>query len=227
MSPIAGCGTSNRPSSTATPTIPACSTGCAPRASCPSRRTSAPGRPSCTRPIAPIETAKDTWFLPDGRALSVVTTPNPEGGVTYLFDDVTESLNLARQFDRLNRVQRETLDSLAEGVAVFGSNGRAQLFNPAFAKMWKLSPEALREEPHIDTVETWCKPLFDDASGWRTIREAVTAIERRTDVQLKLERKDGSVLECMSRPLPDGATMLTFQDITDTENVERALAREQ
>jgi signal transduction histidine kinase len=27
----------------------------------------------------------------------------------------------------------------------------------------------------------------------------------------------------MSRPLPDGATMLTFQDITDTENVERAL----
>ena len=57
-----------------------------------------------------IETAKDTWFLPDGRAISVVTTPNPEGGVTYLFDDVTESLNLARQFDRLNRVQRETLD---------------------------------------------------------------------------------------------------------------------
>ncbi len=40
---------------------------------------------------------------------------------------------------------------------------------------------------------------------------------------LKLERKDGSVLDCMGRPLPDGATMLTFQDITDTENVERAL----
>jgi signal transduction histidine kinase len=27
----------------------------------------------------------------------------------------------------------------------------------------------------------------------------------------------------MTMPLPDGATMLTFQDITDTENVERAL----
>ena len=31
------------------------------------------------------------------------------------------------------------------------------------------------------------------------------------------------MLECMTMPLPDGATMLTFQDITDTENVERAL----
>jgi signal transduction histidine kinase len=170
-----------------------------------------------------VETAKDTWYLPDGRALGVVTTPNPEGGVTYLFDDVTESLDLARRFDGLIRVQRETLDNLAEAVAVFGSNGRAQLFNPAFARMWKLSAEALREQPHIETVETWCKPLFDDAVTWRSIREAITRIENRVEVPLKLERKDGSVLDCMTMPLPDGATMLTFQDITDTENVERAL----
>src|SRR5207253_11391499 len=99
---------------------------------------------------------KDTWDLPDGRALGVVTTPNPEGGVTYLFDDVTESLDLARRFDGLIRVQRETLDSLAEGVAVFGSNGRAQLFNPAFAKMWKLSPDELREAPYIGPIEHRC-----------------------------------------------------------------------
>ncbi|WP_315780899.1 MULTISPECIES: sensor histidine kinase [unclassified Bradyrhizobium] len=170
-----------------------------------------------------VEAAKDTWFLPDGRAMSVITTPNPEGGVTYLFDDVTESFALARRYDGLIRVQRETLDSLAEGVAVFGSNGRVELFNPAFAKMWRLSPDRLREHPHIDTVESWCRSLYDDSVAWRTIREAITSIENRLDVALKLERKDGSVLDCMSRPLPDGATMLTFQDITDTENVERAL----
>ena len=170
-----------------------------------------------------VEPAKDTWFLPDGRALSVVTTPNPEGGGTYLFDDITESFDLARRFDGLIRVQRETLDSLSEGVAVFGSNGRVELFNPAFTKMWRLSPDALREHPHIDTVESWCRPLHDEPSNWRTIREAITGIENRLDIRLKLERKDGSMLDCLSRPLPDGATMLTFQDITDTENVERAL----
>jgi signal transduction histidine kinase len=170
-----------------------------------------------------VDPAKDTWYLPDGRALSVVTTPNQEGGVTYLFDDVTESLDLARRFDGLIRVQRETLDNLTEAVAVFGSNGRAQLFNPAFARIWRLSPEALGEQPHIDTVETWCQPLFDDVPTWRIIREAVTRIESRIAVPLKFERKDGSVLDCMTMPLPDGATMLTFQDITDTENVERAL----
>ncbi len=132
------------------------------RASCRSSRISGPGRPSCTRPIAPSSPPRTPGTCPTAARVSVVTTPNPEGGVTYLFDDVTESLDLARRFDGLIRVQRETLDNLAEAVAVFGSNGRAQLFNPAFARMWKLSPEALREQPHIETVEAWCRPLFDD-----------------------------------------------------------------
>ena len=170
-----------------------------------------------------VETTKDVWYLPDGRAVSIVTTPNPEGGVTYLFDDVTESLDLARRFDGLIRVQRETLDSLGEAVAVFGSNGRAQLFNPAFAKMWNLSPEALADQPHIEAVTRWCKPLFDDEATWHRLHNAITSIENRVAVPLKIERRDGSVLSGIAMPLPDGATMLTFQDITDTENVERAL----
>src|ERR1700741_1070909 len=66
-------------------------------------------------------------------------------------------------------------------------------------------------------------PLFDDALTWRALRGAITAIGNRAQVAQKIERKDGSVLECMTIPLPDGAPMLTFQDITDTENVQRAL----
>ena len=79
--------------------------------------------------------------------MRVVTTPNPEGGVIYLFDDVTERLDLERRYDALIRVQGETLDNLAEAVAVFGSDGRLRLFNPAFARMWRLAPETLAERP--------------------------------------------------------------------------------
>ncbi len=170
-----------------------------------------------------VEAARDIWYLPDGRAVSVVTTSNPEGGVTYLFDDVTERLDLARRYDSLIRVQRETLDNLVEGVAVFGSNGRARLFNPAFARMWKIAPEALSEEPHIETVEEWCRPLYSDDTGLQMLRGAITSIENRSPISLRLERRDGSVIDCTALPLPDGATMLTFQDVTDTVNVERAL----
>ncbi len=170
-----------------------------------------------------VEPHSDTWYLPDGRTLRIITTPNPEGGVTYLIDDVTESITLARQNDGLMRVQRETLDNLTEAVAVFGSNGRVQLFNPPFAQMWNLPSEALQLKPHISTVEQWCRPLYDNDAVWQKLREAITGIENRAAAPRRLERRDGSVIDCMTMPLPDGATMLTFQDITDTVNVERAL----
>ena len=120
-------------------------------------------------------------------------------------------------------MQRATLDNLAEAVAVFGSNGCARLFNPAFAKMWQLSPEALEQQPHIKTVQEWCRPLFDDERAWEELRAAITGIDNRNSVVMQIERKDGSVLNCMTMPLPDGATLLTFQDVTDTVNVERVL----
>jgi signal transduction histidine kinase len=169
------------------------------------------------------EAAEHVWHLPDGRTLRVVTTPNPDGGVTYLFHDVTERLDLERRFQELNRVQGETLDNLAEGVAVFGSDGRLQLHNSAFARMWKLSPEALSDRPHIEKITTLCRPLHGDDDIWQSLREVVTAIDSRTSLSGRLERRDGSVVDCNTEPLPAGATLVTFHDVTDSVNVERAL----
>jgi signal transduction histidine kinase len=170
-----------------------------------------------------IEPKAHEWHLPGGRTMRVVTTPNPEGGVIYLFDDVTERLDLERRFDSLIRVQGETLDNLAEAVAVFGSDGRLRLFNPAFARMWRLTPEQLAERPHIETVTTWCRPLHGDDMIWQKLRATVTAIDDREPVAGRIERRDGNVVDCATMPLPDGATLVTFQDVTDTVNVERAL----
>jgi signal transduction histidine kinase len=170
-----------------------------------------------------LEAKEDMWHLPDGRTLRVVTTPNTEGGVTYLFDDVTERLDLERRFDALIRVQGETLDNLAEAVAVFASDGRLRLHNPAFQQLWKLPTEALAERPHIEAVIAWCAPLQPEDQTLRSLRQAVTAMGQRDSVKGRLERRDGSVVDLATLPLPDGATLVTFQDVTDTVNVERAL----
>jgi signal transduction histidine kinase len=170
-----------------------------------------------------LESREYMWHLPDGRTLRVVTTPNPEGGVTYLYDDVTEGLELHRRYDALIKVQSETLDHLAEAVAVFGSDGRVRLHNPAFQRMWKLSPEALDQHPHVEQVTAWCQAQHDDGTLWRTLRVAVTAIDNREPVTARIERRDGAMIDMATMPLPDGATLVTFQDVTDTFNVERAL----
>jgi signal transduction histidine kinase len=170
-----------------------------------------------------VEAKEHMWHLPDSRTMRVVTTPNPEGGVIYLFHDVTERLALERRYDALIRVQGETLDNLTEGVAVFGSDGRLRLSNPVFGRMWRLSPEMLSERPHIETISGWSQPLHGDHPLWQQLKATITAIDNREPVIGRIERPDGNVVDCATMPLPDGATLVTFQDVTDTVNVERAL----
>src|SRR4029079_5288869 len=140
-----------------------------------------------------------------------------------LFEDVTERLEMVRRYDALIRVQGETLDNLAEAVAVFGSDGRLRLHNPAFVNTWRLEPLALAQRPHIETVIGWCKKLYDQDSLWQRLHSTVTAIEGREVVKGRLELRNGSVVDLITVPLPDGATLVAFLDVTDTINVERAL----
>ena len=171
-----------------------------------------------------IEPKEHAWHLPDGRTLRVVTTPNPDGGVTYLFDDVTERLDLERRFDALIRVQGETLDNLTEGVAVFASDGRLRLFNPAFARMWRLPPPvAGRAAAHRDGHRLYAGRCTAMTPTWQALRAVVTAIDSREAISGRLDARDGSVVDCPTVPLPDGATLVTFHDVTDSVNVERAL----
>jgi signal transduction histidine kinase len=170
-----------------------------------------------------VEPTEHTWHLPGGRTLRVVTTPNPDGGLTYLFHDVTERLDLERRFQELIRVQGETLDNLAEGVAVFGSDGRLRLHNAAFVNMWNLEPYDLADRPHIERITALCRPLHGDAPAWRALREVVTAMDSREATRGRLERRDGTAVDSTTVPLPDGATLVTFHDVTASVNVERAL----
>ncbi|HEY1543000.1 MAG TPA: PAS-domain containing protein [Xanthobacteraceae bacterium] len=169
------------------------------------------------------EAQAHVWHLADGRTLRVIATPQEEGGVTYLFNDVTERLDLERRFDALIHVQGETLDNLAEALAVFGSDGRVRLFNPAFTRMWRIDAAVLREHPHIETVIALCRPLHNDDATWQQLRTAVTALDRRDPVALRIERADHTVADCSTVPLPDGGTLIAFQDVTASVSVERAL----
>ncbi|MGD0721339.1 MAG: ATP-binding protein [Roseiarcus sp.] len=171
-----------------------------------------------------IESSEYVWYLPDGRTLRAVASPNTQGGVTYLFDDVTQRFALESQFNALTRVQGETLDTLKESVAVFGMDGRLKLINPAFAALWRFDPANAEAKPHIDEMAQFCAPLFEDSSLWGALRGVIVGLpEERRVYETRIERKDGLVLDCAAMPLPDGATLLTFLDVTAGVNVERAL----
>ena len=167
---------------------------------------------------------EDWWQLPGGRMLHVLAEQRPDGGVTYLYEDVSERLALESRYNALIEVQRETLDSLKEGVAVFATDGRLKLFNSSFLSIWRLSRLAMGQGPHISEFISLAKALYEDEETWQQISEAVTSISyQREPLSGQMVRPDASVIDYALSPLPDGGTLVTFADVTVSKSYERAL----
>ena len=172
-----------------------------------------------------IEPLEDLLHLPDGTTLRLTATPHPFGGVLMSFEDVTDRLALESSYNTLIAVQRETLDHLFEGVAVYGADGRLKLFNPVYARLWGLAENFLGGEPHMREVVPQTRPYFDTPDGdWPALMERILGQSTEPNARSRRrERADGSVVEWAQVPLPDGANLFTFLDVTDSIRVERAL----
>ncbi|MGE0747659.1 MAG: ATP-binding protein [Rhodospirillales bacterium] len=171
-----------------------------------------------------IDRVEDWVYLPDGTTLRAMTSPHPFGGLLLTWEDVTDRLRLERSYNTLIEVQRETLDHLYEGIAVIGGDGRLKLSNPAFGLIWHLSAEFLDSAPHVSEIVDRMREFVDTGAGWPAQREEIiSAFTDRTPRSERLERTDGSVLDWATVPLPDGAVLLSYVDVSDSIRVERAL----
>jgi signal transduction histidine kinase len=170
-----------------------------------------------------IEPHEDMLHLPDGTSIRVLVVPHPMGGLLMTFEDVTSRLELESSYNTLMAVQRETLNNLAEGLAVFGSDGRIKLWNPAFKNMWQFTDNFLNNEPHMMRIVEKMEPFFDPLD-WEIVQEelANNAIVREGRSG-RLQLSDGRVLEYVTVPLPDGGILNRFSDVTDSLRVEHAL----
>jgi signal transduction histidine kinase len=168
----------------------------------------------------------ELWSLPDGRTLRVVRQPHPFGGLLLLFSDITGELRLRAQYNALVQVQQATLDKLNDAVTVFGSDGRLRLHNEAFERFWGLSAQAVADAGDFDRLAELCTPLVHDRQFWRELKARVgdTDPQGRKPVSGETRASDGRVVAYQTRPLPDGATLIAFDDITATRRLEQALA---
>jgi signal transduction histidine kinase len=170
-----------------------------------------------------VEPQEHWWHLPDGKTIRVVANPQPKGGVTWVFENLTEKIDLESRYQTAVRVQGETLDNLAEGVAVFGPDGRLRLSNPAFAALWGLDGNAVKPGIHVSAIRGECDGRALD-SPWSEFAATITGFdEERRDRHGQTELVNGNILRYAVIHLPNGQVMTTFVDVTDSVNVERAL----
>ncbi|WP_078680840.1 PAS-domain containing protein [Bartonella sp. AR 15-3] len=169
------------------------------------------------------ESNQQIWNLPDGRTVRVISSPHPQGGITWLYENLTEKIDLERRYNTLIKIQGETLDKLSEGVVVFGTDGRLRLSNPSLSKLWSLPHNLPVEGTHITELENHCSALTI-GEEWKQFTQFITGFAEKRDIYSgRIDLKSGIIIDYTLTPLSNGQTMLTFANVTDTIHIARAL----
>lgn len=171
-----------------------------------------------------VETTPHLWHLPDGQTLNVFANAHPQGGVTWVFENLTEKVDLETRYNTLLQAQGETIDHLAEGIGVFGPDGKVRLSNPSFRALWGLTEQQVKPGTHIKHIAEACEPSYREADGWKLFAGAITGFEEeRRTLEGRIELITGLILDYAIVPLPNGQTMVAFVNVTDSVGAERML----
>jgi signal transduction histidine kinase len=168
--------------------------------------------------------SEEWWHTPDGKSIRLLKQPNPIGGVTYLYEDLTEKLNLQSDYNTLYTIQKQTIENLYEGIALFGTDGKLKLYNPSFAKLWNLEINYLDEGPHIESIINILEENGVNKDLWSNIYNNIISSENdRVAITGEIKVKNDKTINYRSVILPDSAVLYSFNDITDKTKVEDAL----
>ena len=170
---------------------------------------------------------------PDGGIRHVLSrglceTNQTTGEISAIFGailDVTELSEAERRLTEKSALLEETLDTMDQALVKIAADGTIELKNRRFSKMLDLPPDLL----------TMPRPNFDDvlshleASG----EYARMAAGDQADVAnrgvppmlgtYEHSRPDGTVLEVRTVPVPSGAVVRTYADITARRRAEAAM----
>ncbi|MEN0040248.1 MAG: ATP-binding protein [Pseudomonadota bacterium] len=182
------------------------------------------------------EPAEHFWHLPDSRSLRVIANPHRQGGVTWVFENITEQLEMESRYIAMTQVQGETLDHLGEAIAVFASDGRLKLSNPALQSLWHLEDEQVAADTPIADIAGHCaEKLAEDetvdeagraesALMWDELVTGVTGVsDSRDTIEGRLHLMEDLVFDYALVPLPNGQTLLSFADVSAAVSLEQTL----
>lgn len=172
-------------------------------------------------PTEPIEVQ-----FTDGRWILITEKRTDDGGVVGTRSDITEMklrememLRISQQLHARNIHFDTALSNMIQGLCMFDRDQRLIVVNRRYLEIYGFSPEVVK--PGITLRELM---EYSVSLGNYTKEEAERALAERNDpdrlskrTTIKQHLKDGRVIAVMNEPMPDGGTIATYQDVTETE----------
>lgn len=166
---------------------------------------------------------EESWDLASGLRYRVMARPHPHGALAFVFDDVTEQVQLETRYRHMDDLLTRALERLDEGLIVFGADGLLRYVNSAFHQIFGTDEEFVGPGQHARDVLGLCARLSIEAEPWQEAIAFATGDSARDVRTWEITLADDRAIRLRFAPLPGASTLVVFTDISDSENAARAL----
>ena len=171
--------------------------------------------------IKPIEEFID---LPNEDTLRVRIAPYPLGGLIFVYENITDKLNLERGVNTLLAVQKETINHLYEALIVIEKNGKIQFLNKSMEQLFNIQNAKTLVGAPFNAWTAIFKNFFLDEKQHANWTEYLSSLFiNRHPISERLFLLNELVINWFYTPLPDGSHMLGFLNVSEEWNNERQL----
>ena len=165
-----------------------------------------------------IDETRSLAINKERRSMRILSFPL-SGGAGAMAFDVTDQEEAREDLDRHVQAHGETLNHVADAVAIFGADRRLVFHNRAFAEIWALDEGFLLEKPAhgqlLDRLRERRKlPVRSDYAAWRA-DELAYYLDISGVAEDTWSLPDGRTLSITRQRHPLGGLLLLFRDITD------------
>ncbi|UPY37408.1 PAS-domain containing protein [Sediminicoccus sp. KRV36] len=161
----------------------------------------------------------------DGRVLNFASDPTPDGGFVVSLTDVTPLARAEAEAKRRAEILGVMLGNIRHGIVLFDKEARLVASNAKLREMLGLPDDALAPGAHMhDMVDALlAHGEYGEGEAGLRVAEAIKTRPRFAPIRSLRPRPDGSILEVVSDPTPDGGWVVTYTDVTEDRQVRTEL----
>ncbi|MBY0334084.1 MAG: PAS-domain containing protein [Acetobacteraceae bacterium] len=164
---------------------------------------------------------------PDGRVIEVTSDPTPDGGFVVTMSDISALVEAEAEARRRAAMQQVMLDTIRHGILLVDATGGVVAANRVFCQLLGLPQELVAPGSRFTAFVDWltARGEYGEGEVGAATAAAIRNRDRGASIRTVRTRPDGTVLEAVSDPTPDGGWVLTFTDITAERRAQAELER--
>jgi len=149
-----------------------------------------------------------------------------DGGTFIVASDITRIKDSERELADTTEQLQAAYENMDQGIVMLDAVGRIGAFNQRFVELMDMPALDIRKGVSMREICRLCAEEGGygpgDVEG--LVAERMARIENHETYRFVVERPDGHFLEVRGRPTPTGGHIVTYTDVTETQQLSRELS---